>query len=207
MDRQRREELTQLRDGFAQQLRQEREALLREVADDEADLRTMESERTSELEERAQAARATRLFARLDERRKQRIDGIDRALQRIALGTYGICERCGEPIRLARLRALPTARRHVQCTTGEEGPPLMTEEERTLAVGEAETLIAAGQEEEPSWRSMNCSGNVRTGRICQRRWSPLPTLYQGRWRRSSRAIKRTERTSLQRGRSRRKPEA
>jgi len=162
MDRQRREELTQLRDGFAQQLHQEREALLREVADDEVGLRTMESERTSELEERAQAARATHLFARLDERRKQRIDEIDRALQRIALGTYGICERCGEPI--------PLARRHVQCTTEEEaGPPLMTEEERTLAVGEAETLIAAGQEEEPPWRSMNCSGNVRTGRICQRR--------------------------------------
>lgn len=64
------------------------------------------------------------------------------------LGTDGVCERCGEPILLARLRALPTARNHVQYMTEEEaGPPLMTEEERTLAVGEAETLIAAGMEE------------------------------------------------------------
>lgn len=150
MDDNRREELAQLRDEFAQQLRQQREALLKEVAAGEADLRSSESERASEIEERAQEALATRLFARLDDRRKQQIEAIDRALQRIALGTYGICIRCGEPIPLARLRALPTALVHVQCTGEEEqGPPVMTEEERPLAIGEADTLIAAEQEEEP----------------------------------------------------------
>jgi DnaK suppressor protein len=150
MDDKRREELAQLRDEFAQQLRQQREALLKEVAEGEADLRSMESERASELEERAQEARATRMFARLDDRRKQQIDEIDRALQRIALGTYGICIRCGEPIPLARLRALPTALAHVQCTTEEEqGPPVMTEEEKPLLVEESEALIASGQADEP----------------------------------------------------------
>jgi DnaK suppressor protein len=150
MDNNRREELAQLRDEFAQQLRQQREALLKEVAAGEADLRSSESERASELEERAQEALATRLFARLDDRRKQQIEAIDQALQRIALGTYGICIRCGEPIPLARLRALPTALVHVQCTREEEqGPPVMTEEERPLAIGEADTLMAADQEEEP----------------------------------------------------------
>jgi DnaK suppressor protein len=150
MDNKRREELAQLRDEFAQQLRQQREALLKEVAAGEADLRSMESERANELEERAQEARATRMFARLDDRRKQQIDEIDRALQRIALGTYGICVRCGEPIPLARLRALPTALVHVRCTSEEEqAPPVMTEEERPLSVGEADTLIGVDQEEEP----------------------------------------------------------
>lgn len=150
MDDNRREELAQLREEFAQQLRQQREALLKEVAAGEADLRTSESERASELEERAQEALATRLFARLDDRRKQQIEAIDRALQRIALGTYGICVRCGEPIPLARLRALPTALVHVQCTREEEqGPPVMTEEEQPLAIGEADTLMATDQEEEP----------------------------------------------------------
>jgi DnaK suppressor protein len=150
MDEKRREELAQLRDQFAGQLRQQREALLQEVAAGEADLRSMESERASELEERAQEARATRLFARLDDRRKQQIDEIDQALQRIALSTYGICERCGEPIPLARLWALPTARVHVQCVDEEErGPPVTTEEEEPLSVGEAEALIAAGQEDQP----------------------------------------------------------
>ena len=32
---------------------------------------------------------------------------IDRALKRIAAGTYGICERCGKPIEKARIKALP----------------------------------------------------------------------------------------------------
>jgi RNA polymerase-binding transcription factor len=110
----------------------------------------MESERANELEERAQEARATRMFARLDDHRKQEIDEIDRALQRLTLGTYGIRIRCGEPIPLPRLRALPTALVHVQCTAEEElGPPIMTEEEQPLPVEEAETLISSGQADEP----------------------------------------------------------
>jgi DnaK suppressor protein len=150
MNEKRRQELAHLRDEFAEQLRQERQALLDEVAEGETDLRAMESERARELEERAQEARATRMFARLDDRRKQKIEEIDRVLQRIALGTYGICERCGEPIPVARLRALPTARTHVQCVNEEEqGPPVTTEEEAPLLVGEAEALIAADQEGEP----------------------------------------------------------
>jgi DnaK suppressor protein len=32
---------------------------------------------------------------------------IDRALEKMAAGTYGICERCGKPIEKARVRALP----------------------------------------------------------------------------------------------------
>jgi RNA polymerase-binding protein DksA len=35
------------------------------------------------------------------------IQKIERALQRIDAGTYGICERCGNPIEKARLKALP----------------------------------------------------------------------------------------------------
>ena len=32
---------------------------------------------------------------------------IERALKRIADGTYGLCERCGKPIEKARIKALP----------------------------------------------------------------------------------------------------
>ena len=32
---------------------------------------------------------------------------IERALQKIEAGTYGICERCGKPIEKARIKALP----------------------------------------------------------------------------------------------------
>jgi RNA polymerase-binding transcription factor DksA len=35
---------------------------------------------------------------------------VDHALAKFDAGTYGICERCGHPIPLARLRILPAAR-------------------------------------------------------------------------------------------------
>jgi DnaK suppressor protein len=45
----------------------------------------------------------------LEEGAVQTLAQIDRALGRLALGTYGICERCGKPIGAERLRARPSA--------------------------------------------------------------------------------------------------
>jgi DnaK suppressor protein len=120
MDESSREAFTQLRETYAQQLRQERDASLVDLAEGAVDLRATESERANEVAERAQQADATRMFTHLTERRQQRLEEIDRVLQRIALGTYGLCERCGEPIPVARLRALPTARVHVECADDDE---------------------------------------------------------------------------------------
>lgn len=58
---------------------------------------------------------ATETFEReKDESILEQVEGelidIDRALDRIADGTYGICEACGKPIGDARLEAIPTAR-------------------------------------------------------------------------------------------------
>lgn len=39
---------------------------------------------------------------------------VDHALGKMVVGTYGICERCGRPIPLARLRVLPEARYDVE---------------------------------------------------------------------------------------------
>ena len=39
-----------------------------------------------------------------------KIADIDRALERLAAGSYGICEACGQPIGEARLEAWPAAR-------------------------------------------------------------------------------------------------
>ncbi|MGH9120634.1 MAG: TraR/DksA family transcriptional regulator [Acidimicrobiales bacterium] len=46
------------------------------------------------------------------------VDEIDKALARIEAGTYGKCERCGEPIPDARLEALPYAALCVSCKAG-----------------------------------------------------------------------------------------
>ncbi len=46
------------------------------------------------------------------------VEEIDRALAKIEQGTYGICERCGEPIKKARLKALPYASLCISCKSG-----------------------------------------------------------------------------------------
>lgn len=46
------------------------------------------------------------------------VDEIDRALAKIDQGTYGVCERCGEPIKRARLKALPYAALCISCKSG-----------------------------------------------------------------------------------------
>jgi DnaK suppressor protein len=46
------------------------------------------------------------------------IEEIDAALDKIADGTYGICESCGNPVPKARLEALPHARLCVSCKSG-----------------------------------------------------------------------------------------
>jgi DnaK suppressor protein len=145
-------EMAQLRDELAQKLRQQRRELLKDVAETEADLRAIETERARELEERAQQTDAARLFARLDDRHKQQIEEIDQALTRIALGTYGSCERCGQPIPIARLRALPTARFHVPCMGEEEGLPGAPEEEESLIATREESTVSAEEERAPTDR-------------------------------------------------------
>ncbi|MGI9022782.1 MAG: TraR/DksA family transcriptional regulator [Acidimicrobiales bacterium] len=45
-------------------------------------------------------------------------DEIDVALAKVARGTYGTCERCGQPIPRARLKAMPSAALCVGCKSG-----------------------------------------------------------------------------------------
>ncbi len=45
---------------------------------------------------------------------------IDLALEKLEEGTYGICESCGKPISLKRLRIMPSARLCIRCKAKEE---------------------------------------------------------------------------------------
>jgi RNA polymerase-binding transcription factor len=47
--------------------------------------------------------------------RSRTLREIDYALERVAGGTYGVCEACGEEISQARLKAIPWARYCVTC--------------------------------------------------------------------------------------------
>ncbi len=46
---------------------------------------------------------------------------VNRALTKMELGTYGICERCGQPIAIERLEALPWAILCIDCKRKGEG--------------------------------------------------------------------------------------
>ena len=49
---------------------------------------------------------------------KAAVDEIDRALVKIDLGTYGLCEKCGKEIPRARLKIIPHAPLCVACKSG-----------------------------------------------------------------------------------------
>ncbi|MFI7060705.1 TraR/DksA family transcriptional regulator [Kribbella sp. NPDC050124] len=42
---------------------------------------------------------------------------VEAAIERLAAGTYGVCEQCGQPIAPARLEARPTARTCIACAS------------------------------------------------------------------------------------------
>jgi len=47
---------------------------------------------------------------------REHLAEVDAALARLDAGTYGVCERCRQPIPAGRLEARPTARRCVGCS-------------------------------------------------------------------------------------------
>jgi DnaK suppressor protein len=56
----------------------------------------------------------------LSEAERARLQAVEKALQRVNEGRYGLCEDCGKPIPLARLKVLPFAKLCVACQQAEE---------------------------------------------------------------------------------------
>jgi RNA polymerase-binding protein DksA len=68
----------------------------------------------------SQAAAASQVFEQqrdlaLRDRATQQLALVDDALERLDAGTFGTCQRCGQPIADARLEALPWAAHCIQC--------------------------------------------------------------------------------------------
>jgi DnaK suppressor protein len=57
---------------------------------------------------------------RIRDRERKLIAKIREALERIANGTYGVCEDCGEDISIKRLKARPVTTQCIECKTEEE---------------------------------------------------------------------------------------
>jgi DnaK suppressor protein len=57
---------------------------------------------------------------RIRDRERKLVEKIDAALRRIADGTFGECEECGEMISVGRLRARPVTTLCIQCKAEQE---------------------------------------------------------------------------------------
>jgi DnaK suppressor protein len=101
----------------------QRRRLLRQVARLENDLRWLSEDVEPEVVEEGQEEMLAQLLAGLDERSRAEIDAIERALERMERGGYGICSNCSQPIPLARLRAMPTAELCLTCARQREAGP------------------------------------------------------------------------------------
>lgn len=63
-----------------------------------------------EMEETAQKQHLAQPMVQLDDQEERELQDIEVALGKIEIGTYGICEYCGEKIVPERLEVLPWAR-------------------------------------------------------------------------------------------------
>jgi DnaK suppressor protein len=102
-------------------LTEERASTLARLATLERELSGMvEAADTANIDDEHDPEGATIAFERaqviaLLEQARRHLDALDVADARIAAGTYGTCQRCGAPIPVARLRALPGATTCVAC--------------------------------------------------------------------------------------------
>jgi DnaK suppressor protein len=94
-----REELVRIREGMAA---------------DEVDLGESEGDTTPDSGDMSQDMFTREMDASIGEQAERRLREVDRALQKIADGTYGLSSESGEPIPRGRLEAVPEAIRTVE---------------------------------------------------------------------------------------------
>lgn len=103
--------------GLRAQLEEQRVHLRREIEDQGADPDADEvafvddagfSDRSHSTEERSRLISVVKAL-------RSNLRDVERALAKIEAGTYGMCERCGDPIGPERLEALPWAILCIDC--------------------------------------------------------------------------------------------
>jgi DnaK suppressor protein len=107
-------------------LLEERERLVREIAELEASLSESledssgESPYDQHMAETAGVTLDREIDLSLEENARAALVQIERALEKLETGTYGQCEKCGKPIGKGRLREAPSATLCVDCKRLEE---------------------------------------------------------------------------------------
>lgn len=109
--------------GAAEQLEAERQRTLRRLAGLAADFAgVVAASQDTNADDEHDPEGATIAFERsqvaaLVAQVERHLAEVEAAIGRLADGSYGTCERCGEPIAPARLEARPAARTCMACAT------------------------------------------------------------------------------------------
>lgn len=121
-----------------QELQKQIDLLLAQHRDDHSDFR---ENAVLDMEDMSlRDSTGAQQIALLESRTKQR-NQLDEALRRLDEGTYGTCEDCDVPISPGRLRALPFARRCLECQQQAElFEQIMRREDREDAPSEGSSL-------------------------------------------------------------------
>lgn len=106
-------------DFFKKLLTERLESLLVQ-ADDTVSGMTSPKENFPDPTDRASLESDRNFLLRIRDRESKLIKKIKQALERIEIGTFGICEKCGEDIHIERLKARPVTTHCIDCKTKEE---------------------------------------------------------------------------------------
>ena len=102
---------------FKKILLKEREQIVGEVKQTLESSKEMGQDGIQDIGDEAANIYNKQILLSLNESERVRLQEVDESLDRIANGTYGICEECGGPINLKRLEVRPVAKYCVPCLT------------------------------------------------------------------------------------------
>ena len=81
---------------------------------------TTEKAQFADHTDRASMETDRNFLLRIRDRERKLISKIDKAIERVEDGTFGLCDECGEGIEFKRLEARPVATLCVECKTRQE---------------------------------------------------------------------------------------
>lgn len=106
-------------EAFKKLLEERLEELLSQAGDTLSGM-TDRKENFPDPTDRAALETDRNFMLRIRDREHKLIKKIKKTLNRIDTGTFGICDSCGEPISLKRLKARPVTTQCIDCKTKEE---------------------------------------------------------------------------------------
>ncbi len=111
--------LAELREALEEQRENLRKEIVEQGGDPDSDDAAIDVERgfADSAQSTAERARLLSVMKAL----RANLRWVNRALKKMDLGTYGVCERCGNPVPIERLEALPWAILCIDCAKLGEG--------------------------------------------------------------------------------------